>query len=67
MQWNPPRAYPIWGVITKVSDLNKRIACATALLNVTEVRASDPSSTKILDILAHFRQAFLKLETNNIQ
>ena len=30
---------------------------------MTEVRASSPSWPKILDILTHFRQAFLKFYT----
>ena len=64
---NPPRVRNIPGVITQVSDTNKKIACTTALKKLLAFHTLHSSFPKILDKHAHFFLSTLIFCTNSVQ
>ena len=63
----PPRPRPVCGVITHVSETNRRTFWTTALKNAPNNCMFPPSHPKILNIFAHFIRAFCSFTTTTGQ
>ena len=65
--WKPPRVRPIWGVISRVSDLKKSFSWTVTLYNIPEVQVYSPSRYNILYTWSHFCRSLWKFNITSRQ